>query len=960
MSNQIDLTLVGRAPELTALTAALDRASRGAGRLILLTGAMGMGKSRLAQEAIAIAQERGQTILTSSAYPLDTRLPYAPIIGALGRYLRQLPADEQGELLAGLPYLSGLTGGVAMAQSDPVPALETVALLESVARLLERIAQRAPVLWFMDDLHWADLASVELFCYLARQLQGARVLLLATYRSDDTEDRQRLLLPRSSLIRQGLAEEIRLNRLSPKEIAELTRLRLGARPARLLLDHLEARAQGTPLIALALLDSLAQQGLLTRGGGAVSLSPAASDRPPLATREIILERLAPLSHEERAVLDLVAVMGGSAQQSELERVIDWERTALLTVLGQLQAAGLLEAQISPANASVSIRLVHPVFQEVLYDALPSLVRRRYHAQVAAALETIPNLPIERLARQYEGAGGQTDPVRALAVLLEAGERADLTAAPEAPAYYRAALALVRSGLQPERLPTLLLRLGQSLTRINQLDPAREALQEALALVSRTGDGVEVGCFHSHLAVLELVASDPEASRVHTQAAIERLAEQGWSAELLQAHGVDFVLQLHRSDTGGAFATASILTEAALGLATPSARTWQLFAQAWVELISSQVTASVETARKALNQAWLAQDPFLIVLTAQIRANTLLLRGDHRLAVAELRDSLARLSGTYLQHVEHSFGPFLSMAEVMAGNWEAALAVSDESAPLEGLIQVLPRANLGARAIVLIRQGALAQARACLDEAGRFPHPFVTDFEYAEALYALESGDYARAFEEGARLHTWSLVPLAFALQAEAQAGLGEVDAVRNIASLLVMIGDQELPLAAALGAWATGLADRVAGETTAAVTAFTQAAEQFDRLAMPFEAARARFEQAALLAATDRAAAAALAQRSLQTFASLGAELWAEHVRRWRAGQSRRSEAAERRPGTPFSQRELEIIRLLDEGLTTAEIAARLVLSPRTVSNHLDRLYNRHGLKNRLALVRFAREAGAL
>jgi hypothetical protein len=907
MSHQLDLTLVGRAPELAALTTALDRASRGAGRLLLLTGAMGMGKSRLAQEAIALAQERGLITLTSSAYPLDDRLPYAPIIGTLGRYLRGRPADEQEELLANLPYLSGLTGGVAMAQSDPVPALESMALLESVARLLERIAKRAPVLWFMDDLHWADQASVELFYYLARHLQGARVLLLATYRSDDAKELQRLRLPLSSLTRQGLAEEVRLNRLSPKEIAQLARVRLGARPARLLLDHLEARAQGTPLIALALLDSLAQQGLLTRGGGAVSLSPAASDRPPLATREIILERLALISPEERQVLDLLAVMGGSAQQLELERAIGWEETALLILLGRLQETGLLDAQISPTDATVSLRLVHPVFQEVLYDALPSLVRRRYHAQVASALEGLPNVPVERLARQYEGAGGQTEPERALDVLLEAGGRADLIAALEAPAYYRAALALMRSGLQPERLPTLLLRLGQSLTRINQLDAAREALQEALAAVAQTGDRHETGCIHSHIAVLELVAGDMAASLVHTQAAIERLAERGWSAELLQAHGVDFVLQLHRSDTGGAFATASILAEAALGLATSSARTWQLFAQAWVELISSQVTASVETARKALDQAWLAQDPFLIVLTAQIRANTLLLRGDHRLAVAELRESLARLSGAYLQHVEHSFGPFLSMAEVMAGNWEAALAVSDESAPLEGLIQVLPRANLGARAIVLIRQGALAQARACLDEAGRFKRPFVTDFEYAEALYALESGDYARAFEEGARLHTWSLVPLAFALQAEAQAGLGDAETVRNIASLLIMIGDQELPLAAALGAWTTGLADRVAGESAAAVAAFARAAEAFDRLAMPFDAARARFEQAILLAATDRAAAADLAQRSLQSFARLGAELWAERVRRWRAGQSRRSQAAERKPGAPFSQRELEI-----------------------------------------------------
>lgn len=957
---QTPLALVGRTSELAALTAALDRAGQGAGSMVCLTGAMGTGKSRLAAEAVAIARDRGYLVLTSFAYPLDDRLIYAPVISALGRYLRQLPGAEQEELLAGLPYLSRLTDSPAMAQSEPVPAMESINLLESVVRLLERTSKRAPVLWFIDDLHWADPASVELFCYLARNLRGISVLLLATYRSGNTEELGHLYPPLLTLARHRLSEEVRLARLSPKEIAQLVGVRLGARPARPLLEYLEARAQGTPLIALALLDSLEQQGLLTRGGGAVSLNPEANHRPSLAAREIILERLAPLTEQERQVLDRVAVIGGSAQLGELLQVIGWERPALLAVLGRLQEAGLLSAQVSTADASVVVSLAHPFFQEVLYDELPSLVRREYHAQVATALEGMPNVPVERLARQYEGAGGEPNPARALEVLLAAGARADLAAAPEAPHYYWGALALVRGGLQPELLPTILLRLGQSLTRTSQLDAARDALQEALAVLSGKGDGHEIGCMHVHLSFVEFMEGNLATAGDHARVGIERLRGSGWGYELLYAYGMNCVLHLLQGDTGGVFEAAGILREAVVTLDTPASRAWQLFAQVWVELLSSQVAASVEAARACLEQAWLSQDPLLIVLGAQVRAITLLLRGDHRLTASELRGTLARMPGTYLQSAEHGLGPMLTVAEVMAGRWEAALAVSDESAPLEELLQVLPRANLGARAVVLIRQGDLAQARACLDETGRYQRPLVTDFEYAEALYSLESGDYPRASEEAARLYAWPLSPLAFAVQAEAQAAMGDADAVRNIANLLIMIGSQDLPLVTALGEWASGLADRVAGDAAAAVAAFARAAAAFDRLEMPFEAARARFEQAALLAARDRRAASNLAQRSLQAFARLGAKLWIERVRRWRAGQSRRSEAGERKPGTLFSQRELEIVRLLDEGLTTAEMAARLLLSPRTVSTHLDRMYNRHGLKNRLGLVRFAREAGAL
>lgn len=959
--------LIGRGPELQQLTVALDRAARGSGRAVLVSGAVGMGKSRLVQELMGIAASRGYLVLASRAYPLDDNLVYAPVISSLGPYLRQLPAPEQAGLVEGLPYVVRLIQGLPA--SEPVQALEKIQLLENVARLVERIAQGRPLLWFVDDLHCADQATVELFYYLARNVSNQRVLLLGAYRSNEPDALRHLHLPLLALARHGLSDEVRLQRLGPADVALLASHRLAARPTRTLLEHLEARALGVPLICLALLTSLEEQGLLTRVGGAVRLNPAASRRPALAAREIMLERLAGLERHPREVLDVLAVLGGAAQQGELERAVGTRGAVLLEALGRLQAAGLITEQGEEPDGALSVSVSHPLLQEVVYAELPSLVRRRYHAQAAAALESLrpgsvegmSPLHLERLARQYEGAGGEPDPQRALQVLLAAAERAAMAAGPEAPHYYRAALALVRGGLQPALLPTLLLRLGQSLGTCGEMPAARACLLEALQIAIESGDALAAGRMHMHLAYVEFALADLDAVTANVGAGIEKLSGYGWSTELVNLYGLRCTADLMRSNIASVPGHAATLAEGVAALQTPVARAWHAHAQVWAGLLAGRVNDSVARADECLEQAWLAQDPLLVILAALDRANTLLLRGDHRPAAAALRATLARLPGPYLLSAQHALSPMLILAESMAGNWEAALEVSDESAPLEPLFQVLPRGNLGARALVLVRRGDLVQARECLTEASQYRRPFVTEWEYAEALLALENGEYAHAVEVAGKLHTWSMSPLGLAVQAEAQAALGEVDGARNIALFLTASGGSlDLPLLAALGAWAMGLAERAAGDTAAAGATLARAATQFERLAMPFEAARARFEQAQLLAATDRRGASAMARQSLQVFSKLGAGAWAGRVRRWRAGQTARTAALEHKSKAPFSPRELEIVRLLDEGLISAEIAVRLMLSPRTVANHLARMYTRYGVKNRLSLVRLAREDGLL
>ncbi len=174
--------LVGRSAEMDRLAAQLSRAARGQGCALFLAGEAGIGKTRLAQEALALARERGFLVLEGSAYALEGGLAYAPILAAFGPFLRRLDSPRQARLVSGLPDLGQLFTDLRLPAPLPLgdPALEKTRLFEAVVRLLERLARKTPVLLFLDDLHWADPASIELLHYLARGIADQAVFVLGT------------------------------------------------------------------------------------------------------------------------------------------------------------------------------------------------------------------------------------------------------------------------------------------------------------------------------------------------------------------------------------------------------------------------------------------------------------------------------------------------------------------------------------------------------------------------------------------------------------------------------------------------------------------------------------------------------------------------------------------------------------------------------------------------------------
>jgi predicted ATPase len=436
--------LVGRSEELGRVLAALERAAAGSGGALLLAGEAGIGKSRLAAETLTLARRRGFDTLQAAAHPLQDDLAYAPVLELLGPFLAGLEPARRIALVAGLPDLGRLFAGLHLPPPEPLgdAALERTRLFEAVSRLVERVAAELPVALLVDDLHWADGASLELLHYLARGLGTRRVLLLGAYRLDEARTHPRLRALVRSLQRLGLAEELPIGGLGPEAVAALARGLLGGDPPAELLGVLRERAAGTPLFVSALIRGLRDTGELFRSGGVWVLGGGPPTAVPPVVRDLVLARLERLDPGDRALLELVVVAGDAAFPAVLGRVGGPGAQELDERLRRLHESGLVVEE--PAGSKLVHRAAHPLIAEVAYGELPETRRRRLHAGVAAALEALASGDPQRLAHHYRGAASEADPDRALDVLVAAGRRAEeLHADAEAADLFASALALAR-------------------------------------------------------------------------------------------------------------------------------------------------------------------------------------------------------------------------------------------------------------------------------------------------------------------------------------------------------------------------------------------------------------------------------------------------------------------------------------------------------------------------------------
>jgi len=367
---------VGREPELEFLEAELGRAAAGETRCVLITGEPGIGKTRLAEELLARHPD-DVIALSGRAYPLGVTAAFGLWAEALERYLRGLPANEISALCGGLlDDLASLLRSVAAVRgSTPEREAPRFRLLEALTILLENLAARQPVVMFLDDVHLADASSWEALQYLARNLSGARLLVVASARPVELSDQVVATQVVFGLEQDGFLTRLDLEALPAQEIAELAEAMTGEAPPKPLVDWLVEKSQGNALFAVGLVRALLDEG--------ADLSAPSLQRVPEGLAERVTARLRALDEPAQGVLETLAVLGRKADLVALPALSGQPPETLERALSPVVAARLvLEEERGPY---VTYEITHPLFEEAIYKGITTVRRRATHRRIGRAL-----------------------------------------------------------------------------------------------------------------------------------------------------------------------------------------------------------------------------------------------------------------------------------------------------------------------------------------------------------------------------------------------------------------------------------------------------------------------------------------------------------------------------------------------------------------------------------------------
>jgi DNA-binding CsgD family transcriptional regulator/tetratricopeptide (TPR) repeat protein len=439
---------VGRGAELAVATRALDAALDGRPVHLLVAGEAGVGKTRFVADVSAAAAERGMRVVSGGCANIGQGgLPYGALIEALRGVVSALDADQLAAAVGSAgPDLARLVPDIApqlgsTADADPAQeAWQQARLMESLLGFLGRLAQAAPVLLVVEDVHWADPATRETLTFLVRNLRTERVLVAVTFRVDELHRRHPLLPWLAELERTGRVDRIDLARFDEAGTHDLLAAIAGSEPDPDLVGSIHRRSDGNPFFAEELLAAS------TDGDGR---------RRSSSLQEVLIARVASVPEPAQHVLGVIAVAGRSADHERIAAVSDMPEAELMDALRAAVAGQLLVVEATPAGDE-RYAFRHALVQEVVYDELLPGERRLLHRAHAEALAARPPRdPREaagywaELAHHWSTA---RDDDQAFAAAVRAGEAAERALAFEAAlAQYECVLELWPGMTDPEAI-----------------------------------------------------------------------------------------------------------------------------------------------------------------------------------------------------------------------------------------------------------------------------------------------------------------------------------------------------------------------------------------------------------------------------------------------------------------------------------------------------------------------------
>lgn len=953
--------LVGRARELEMLRSALRAAATGDPRTVLIAGEAGIGKSRLVAEFVEGARRDGARLLAGAALELGGEgLPYSPFTAAIRGLIRETGLDPlRGPATAELARLLPELGR----SDEPPPDPETARgrLFEAFLSLVEGLAADHPVVLVIEDLHWADRSTRELFAFLVRRVRAERVLIVATYRSDDLDRRHPLRPLLAALDRAAGVERLTIGRLTRREVAAQATAILGDIPEPTLVERLMARTEGNPLFVEVLLgcpDDLSE-----------------------SLRDLLLRSVQRLSEPAQRVLRVAAA--GGAQ-------VGYALLAAVTALDEDELAGALREAVEanvlvPGDETFAFR--HALIREAVSDELLPGEKARLHRRYAEALEADPSLASGRasseIAHHWDHAHATSQALRS--AWIAANDAAAAFAHAEQLSFLERVLALwdqvpdaaeaigaghvavlAKAGRAARRAGNAGRLESFATAALAEVDARREPIEAARLLALRAwGEHYTRGSgnLEDLRAAAALVAAAPEsktAARVFAFLAGSEIL-RGLTDDARR--DAEHALALARRN-GAGDAESHALSSLALC-------DWH--------------TGRVEEAQRRFAEA-LAVAERIGVTDQALRAvanlsDTHQGMGEYERAIEVARDGLVRARAAGLARTQGAFLAINVIEPLVAlGRWDEATEVIDDTLDLDP-----PRGNTAylyrMRASIALGRGDLAAATAAADQArGSFSVRNPVEQQRVaqlalDAELALAGGDAARAVDivRGAfaageppilTRHAWWLLSVGGRACADLRSAgvmLHDAAAVSQAESAFTELAKRAAeqppftPVQEARRAMFEAERARTLAAWDAAVAALERVREPFPLAYLLFRAAEAAVGEgdrdgAARRLLRARALAEPLRAVPLLTDIDLLARRARLVLTDEPAAPPRPEDRVDAyRSATGLTERELEVLRLLAAGRSNREIGESLFISPKTASVHVSNILTKLDVSSRTA-----------
>ncbi len=960
-SDSADLThiLPGRERDQQELNALLHRANRGDGSVVLISGEAGIGKTTLTERIIGQAQQLGALVLIGNCYATTTGQPFAPWIAILEQLRCTLPDSGSATTL-----LSSEATDTAASRDE---------LYERIIGDFRHATNSHLLVFMIEDIHWADTASLELLRYFARQVATVPMLLVVTFREHDPESSENLATLIPDLVRESRAHRFELRPLDQSQVQTFVEAQqlhdLIPAGVASLAGYLHARSEGNPFFMTELLRDLVRQGDVARG-----------DAPPVPSlvRQVIENRVHQLSDVSQQLLALASVIGQDVPIDVWQQIANADDSTLSTVIEDSIASHILRQ--SPDGRRV--QFVHGLIQETLYQAQISLRRRGTHRLIAECLARHPRSSSGTIAHHF----GQAGDSRAIEWYLQSAREAlDLYAARDAARAIDQAEDLAReTGIE---VPPDAFRIrALALEMLGDAESARADLVRFLDHARESGDRssecqalIDLGmlwsardyhqCGHHLQQALEL-SRQIDDDRLHAQC-LNRLAN--WQANVgelspaLDHHREALQIFEELGDQDGIADTLDLLgttaylagdyrpsrdyLERSIAISRDQDNKWRLASSLALlcniggdmdstfdaSIVASRsreywIGAGEESVQIARDTGLLSGEAFALAMLGAVHC----FRGNPATALecAEQAESIA-------QRIGHE--QWLTAASLVLGvAWSELL---DQRRSVYYLERTLSQARaMGSHLWILTAAAALANVRLELgDTSGKaLLEPFRDTqasgnahadraFQFAWARQLRAAGELEEALEVIDRLTSWNDrrsglegTPQLVLLRGEILLELGRLDeadiALEHadyVAGLLGLTGSRwRVQIArAALEQKRGNQADSATFLDAARVSAGHLASEIRD------PAIRERFTEG-------------VAQRIAQV---------------QNASRPARNPAG-------LSPRELEVLHLVASGATDVRVAEQLFISPRTVARHLQSIYTKLNVNSRTAASRYALE----